>query len=86
MDSTQKLNQDLINDNYNFTDPSATKQQIQIFSNLKVLLVDDQHSFIVMMKSMLTVMGFTKIDIANNADQAIKLTKIHMISIFLITI
>lgn len=83
MDSTQKLNQDLINDNYNFTDPSATKQQIQIFSNLKVLLVDDQHSFIVMMKSMLTVMGFTKIDIANNADQAIKLTKKHSYDIYL---
>ena len=71
-------------DNANFNTEKATDTQgIISLSNLKVLLVDDQHTFVVMMKSMLNALGFSKIDIANNADQAIKICKNNTYDVYL---
>ncbi len=55
-----------------------------IIPKLKVLLVDDQHSFIVMMRVILTSFGISKIDTANSAEQAIKSCRNNNYDLFLI--
>lgn len=52
-------------------------------SSMHILLVDDQHSFVMMMKVMLNTIGISKIDIASNADQAQKLCKRHTYDIYM---
>lgn len=78
----------LLNNSVANTDSSAVantddNQNLNSLSSLKIILVDDQHTFIVMMRSMLNALGFNKIDIAANADQAIKLCKKNSYDIYL---
>ena len=46
---------------------------LQNFSTLRTILVDDQHSFVMMMKVILNTLGISKIDVASSADQALKI-------------
>lgn len=50
---------------------------------MSVLLVDDQHYFVVMMKGILTSLGFSKITVCSSPDEVIKLTSKNQFDIYL---
>lgn len=74
----------LTNNNYKaLVTSNPDNNQATPFATLKVLLVDDQHSFIIMMRTLLGSLGFSKIDVATNSDQALKLARKHAYNIYL---
>lgn len=70
-----KPNQESNNNNEN--------KQPNGFSNLRILLVDDQHTFIVMMRSLLSTLGFSKIDVANSPEHALKFARQNTYDIYI---
>ncbi|MGN1394164.1 MAG: response regulator [Succinivibrionaceae bacterium] len=55
-----------------------------VLDNKRVFVVDDQHSFIVVIKGMLNTLGITKIDTANSADEALRICRKNQYDIYLI--
>lgn len=56
---------------------------LQNFSTLRTILVDDQHSFVMMMKVILNTLGISKIDVASSADQALKICRKNIYDLYL---
>lgn len=63
---------------------SRTQSTAQLFHEKRVLLVDDQRSFQVMMKAMLQNLGFNRIVVLNNAEEARRRCSKELFDIYLI--
>lgn len=53
------------------------------FAEKKIIVVDDQHSFLVMMRGLLSSLGFSKIDVSNTSEHAFSLCKRNSYDIYL---